>query len=358
MKLATEVTFIFNNKFCRQIDGCTMGGPLSVTLSDIYMSKMEIEVVVPLKPKFYRRYVDDIYNRRNKNEFDQVFHALNNYHHNIKLTIEISPTKFLDTKLINSEGKYITKVHRKQAKLPIHWSSKVPKRYKRNTITIDLHRAENISSNMNEEIKIIRNKFIKADYPNPFINSVINQYKNKSNRETQELDDNDDFIIPPYLFETEKQFILLKLPFCELNEQKSKDFIKKFNKFTNDSFRLAISWNTRKLKSLFKLKDKNLYPSCVVYYGECYCGANYVGETFRNTTTRWSEHNNPNHKSDPADHIKRNIDHIFQWKIICSAPVERHLRKNLEAIYISLYKPSLNNQKSFERLILFKNGIT
>ena len=37
MKLGTEVTFTFNNKFYKQIDGCTMGGPLSVTLSDIYI---------------------------------------------------------------------------------------------------------------------------------------------------------------------------------------------------------------------------------------------------------------------------------------------------------------------------------
>ena len=37
MKLATEVTFTFNNVFCKQIDRCTMGGPLSVTLSNIYI---------------------------------------------------------------------------------------------------------------------------------------------------------------------------------------------------------------------------------------------------------------------------------------------------------------------------------
>ena len=36
MKLAAEVTLIINNKFCKQINGCTMGGHLSVTLSDIY----------------------------------------------------------------------------------------------------------------------------------------------------------------------------------------------------------------------------------------------------------------------------------------------------------------------------------
>ena len=95
------------------------------------MVKMEIDVVCPLKPLFYSRYVGDIYNRHRKDEFDEVFHALNNYHENIKLTIEISPSKFLDTQLINIEGKYITKVHRKESKISIHWSSKI---YKRNTI--------------------------------------------------------------------------------------------------------------------------------------------------------------------------------------------------------------------------------
>ena len=67
------------------------------------------------------------------------FHALNNYHENIKLTIEISPSKFLETQIIYVEGKYITKFHRKESKIPIHWSSKIPERYKRNTITTDLH---------------------------------------------------------------------------------------------------------------------------------------------------------------------------------------------------------------------------
>ena len=37
IKLAVECTFIFNSRFLKQMDGCTMGGPLSVTFSDIYM---------------------------------------------------------------------------------------------------------------------------------------------------------------------------------------------------------------------------------------------------------------------------------------------------------------------------------
>ena len=34
-KLTTECIFQLNMKFFKQIDGCSMGGPLSVTLSDI-----------------------------------------------------------------------------------------------------------------------------------------------------------------------------------------------------------------------------------------------------------------------------------------------------------------------------------
>ena len=60
---ATECTFKFNIKFLKQVDGCTIGGPLSVTFSDIYVVKMENDVVIPSKPIFYRRFADDIYSR-------------------------------------------------------------------------------------------------------------------------------------------------------------------------------------------------------------------------------------------------------------------------------------------------------
>ena len=60
---ATEFTFKFNIKFLKQVDGCTIGEPLSVTFSDIYVVKMENDVVIPSKPIFYRRFADDIYSR-------------------------------------------------------------------------------------------------------------------------------------------------------------------------------------------------------------------------------------------------------------------------------------------------------
>ena len=142
--------------------------------------KIENEIVIPTKPIFYRRYVDDIYNRRKKNFADSLFKALNSYHKNIKSTIEINPIKFPDTHLHNKDGSYVTKVYRKETKIPPHLFSQIPKRYRRNSIKVDLHRAKKVSTNLKEEIKFIRNKFIKADFPLPFINSVIKDFNNQS----------------------------------------------------------------------------------------------------------------------------------------------------------------------------------
>ena len=47
-----------------------MGGSLSITISDIYMIKMDEDVVKPTKPKLYQRFVDDIFMRRKEDEDD------------------------------------------------------------------------------------------------------------------------------------------------------------------------------------------------------------------------------------------------------------------------------------------------
>ena len=109
---------------------------------------------------------------------------------------------------------------------------------------------------------------------------------------------------------------------------------------------------------MFRLKDKILCPACKIYYGKCQCGEDYEVETIRNTATRYSEHNNPTHKSEPAQHIKNHTVHWFDWSILCNAPSNSQIRKNLEALFIGIMKPSLNEQTNFDRLTLFRNGIT
>ena len=147
----------------------------------------------------------------------------------------------MDTKLTNINGAYKFKVYRKNTKLPSTWTSKTPKRYKRNTINGDLHHSRRISPNFDEEIPLIKEKFVKTDYPLCFINSVANEFQ-----KGKECGD-ESFIIPTSLFEITKTFIYVEIPYRELNEIKSKHFLKKFHKFTNNSFRIVITWKTRNI---------------------------------------------------------------------------------------------------------------
>ena len=77
IKLTKESVFSGNNHLIKQIDGCPVGGPISVVFSDIYMCKMKEDVLKPFKPIFYKRYMDDTYVKRKRNEADTLFDALN-----------------------------------------------------------------------------------------------------------------------------------------------------------------------------------------------------------------------------------------------------------------------------------------
>ena len=95
--------------------------------------------------KFYKRFVDDLINKRQKNQPDTLFERLNNHIH-ISYTIEGSPKKSLDITIINNNGIITTEANHKEIKLPVHWSSTIPKRNNRNTIGSYLNRTTGIAS--------------------------------------------------------------------------------------------------------------------------------------------------------------------------------------------------------------------
>ena len=295
-----------------------MGGPLSLSFSDMYMPKMESEIVIPQKPLFCLRYVDDSCNRRKMFKRDELFEKLNNYHPEIKLTIEVSRTNVLNTSLHPNNGIYDFKVYRKTTKQPTHWSSKTPKRYKRNKILGHLHRSNHISSNFSEKIRFISHKYEQVDCRNRFINSVIRQFQDRSNQSN--IDNFDDYIIPPNFFDIPKSFILTGLSFCENNEIKIKHFLRKFHRFTKDCFKVAIKWKTGETKTLFLLKDESIHSSFVIYKGTCSCGEIYIGETIRNSSIRWEERNDPTKKSETVKHLKNNFHNVFNRVILWKAP--------------------------------------
>ena len=68
--------------------------------------------------------------KKKKNTKDQFFENLDTHHGKLKLVIEVSSAKFLD-----SENSAITtKVYVKSEKFPVYWSSKVFLTYKPNAL--------------------------------------------------------------------------------------------------------------------------------------------------------------------------------------------------------------------------------
>ena len=106
------------------------------------------------------------------------------------------------------------------------------------------------------------------------------------------------------------------------------------------------------------VKDKSLHTACKIFKGICICGEKYIGGTKRNIEIRWMEHNTLSDKSNPAKHLRDNVDHSFAWKIICNALNKKLARKTLEAYFITTIKTTLNDKIDPDLLHLFRNGVT
>ena len=70
-------------------------------------------------------------------------------------------------------------------------------------------------------ISIIKSKFLKADYPVKFIDNVIDQFQ----KSQEGKNNNEDYLIPHFLFEEPKETIMIEIPYCEENEISPKRFI-------------------------------------------------------------------------------------------------------------------------------------
>ena len=118
----------------------------------------------------------------------------------------------------------------------------------------------------------------------------------------------------------------------------SKRFIKKLNTYTKWNFNFFIIWQTRKIESIFKLKDKNIHPSHIIYKGTCNCGQTYIGETARNLEVRVNEHSDVKH----IKVIKEHTNHKFSWNVLATAHSWTN-RRIKEAFYIARFHPQVQS---------------
>ena len=94
LNLVTEDNyFIFNNKYLRQIEGLSMGNPISATFANVFMSFHEQQWLSKcpqeFRPLIYKRYVDDTFLIFEKEEhIIPFFNYLNAQHNKIRFTME------------------------------------------------------------------------------------------------------------------------------------------------------------------------------------------------------------------------------------------------------------------------------
>ena len=139
---------------------------------------------------------------------------------------------------------------------------------------------------------------MKAGYPIRFINSIITNFEQEK----------DDYLIPPTLFDEKKEAIF-QIPYCKRNEECINNVINKLEDLTSFKVKFRYFWKTKKLRSLFTLKDPVIHRGNLIYQGTCSCKEFYVGETKRNSETRWKEHYSTKKTTEVGDHLLLNPGH-------------------------------------------------
>ena len=140
----------------------------------------------------------------------------------------------------------------------------------------------------------------------------------------------------------------------------AKHFLEKLKEFTDKDIAFGIIWQSRKIKTLFQVKDKIRHKANVIYKGTSNTNPeiSYIGETKLVAQVRWKQHENPNHDSAPSKYLTQHIEDSFTWEILSSSSVSGYKRKIHEALFIRKFNPVLNRQIEHKSLTLFRNGVT
>ena len=108
-------TFEFNNEYYKQIQGTAMGTKLAPAYANIFMGKLEHSILstAPLKPLFYKRYIDDILILwpHSETELNKFLLDINSFHDSIKFTSEYNFDKitFLDVNIYKGPNFLLSK---------------------------------------------------------------------------------------------------------------------------------------------------------------------------------------------------------------------------------------------------------
>ncbi|XP_072048630.1 uncharacterized protein [Amphiura filiformis] len=332
-----------------------MGSPVSAIVANLFMEWLEKEAIMtaPLdcKPKYWRRYVDDVLEIIQKDTTLKLTEHLNTIDPtgSIKFTHEEEDQgkiPFLDTLIVRREdGSVKMLVYRKKTHTDqyLNFKSQHPLHQKLGVIRTLMDRKDNIVTeevDKREEERKIKNALMECGYPKWAFDRVKHQMEAKTKEPKK----------PKKSDETPSKGMVV-IPYVEgLSEQLQRIFQK---------HKISTAMRpTNTLKSiLVHPKDKKdiLETSDAVYEIPCKgCDKSYVGETGRQFGVRLKEHQKDSetvkdtkftranrkastseqHKSAITDHVAQE-NHVINWEGASildkdSNAVSRRIRESIQ----------------------------
>ncbi len=326
--------FNYRGTFYEQEDGMAMGCPLSTIGADIFMERMENELIVNNQAiKFYSRYVDDIFMIIRARQAKNILRLLNSFDKNVQFTYELQEKNklpFLDVLIHRQDdGSMKFSIYRKSTHTDkyLDWHSVHPKAHKITVVNTLVQRALKICDPtfLDDEIKYITDALVYMNnYPRKWVETHIKQIKINFYKQLPKIPEEQPRVILPYI--------------PNLTENVARVINRKLGNPLG-----YIPYN-RMSDIVSSHKDKEICPKCGIYVVICTCGSMYIGETGRDLNVRLKEHKDSTRlghldKSAIANHAWENINdekHKIQWedaKIIVSEGRYTQ-RKMMEAVLI------------------------
>ena len=368
LKFATSGMFLYRDTLYKQVDGVAMGSPLGPSLANFFLGYLEEQKFFSnssISPKFYVRYVDDIFAVFDKNVcFKPFLDHINCQHPNIKFTVEESignVLPFLDTNISIVGDNFDSCVYRKETNTNVLLNANAicPVSWKRGLIFGALNRAKMICSSRElflREVSKLRDIFLRNGYSDVFFNRVYGSFEQKANQEVK---------VESVKLETDFKFIM-KIPFVGALSHEFKNKITKL--FFNDlGIHISPVFTTVKVSDFFSLKSQTpkILTSNVVYRFTCLCDASltYIGKTKRHLIVRTLEHLEYE-KKEPLGEIKTHLKSceicknstVDNFEILKKCKTDKETKIN-EALFIKKETPQLNkhlfNKGSFYTLEVY-----
>ena len=283
--------FEFMGDFFLQTDGLSMGNPLAPPLSHLFMVKIEQKALnLGINFRVWKRYVDDVYCRLNKHDFERIptiLQSLNAIHQSIEFTAEKEENsqlpflQVLTTKPVGNHKNYDTTVYRKptHTNLYIRWDSAHPPSQKLGVFRTLLWSAKHICSSQTlyeREKAHLLQVFTELGYPYNRLQWVIKKIENP--------------ISGP---RNKSNAVNLCLPYIEGTSEKVASLWKKLvKKYELSDVQTSITYQPMsKLKSLLVKPYKKDPDGQCVYRATCQnCGKVYIGETGLLLSSRQKSH--------------------------------------------------------------------